>query len=69
MNTRELKILSQDVLISKLDDLRKQLMELEFKRQIGVEKPHLFKEIKKDIARILTLLREKTQINAEKGKG
>jgi large subunit ribosomal protein L29 len=56
---RELRGLTKEELISKLEDLRKQLMELEFKRRTGVEKPHLFKQTKKDIARILTILREK----------
>jgi len=35
-------------------------MELNFKKKTShVEKPHLFKKTKKDIARILTILREK----------
>jgi len=44
---------------NKLNELNKQLMELQFKRRSGVDKPHLFKQIKKDIARILTVMRQK----------
>ena len=59
MKTDELKGLSKEELKDKLDDLNKQLMELQFKRRSNVEKPHLFKKIKKDIARILTVINEK----------
>jgi ribosomal protein L29 len=36
-------------------------MELEFKKSTGVEKPHLFRQAKKDIARILTVLKENSK--------
>ncbi len=56
----EYKNLSKEELEAKLVDLRKNLMELSFKKKTShVEKPHLFKKTKKDIARILTILREK----------
>ncbi len=56
----EFRNLSEEELKSKLEDLRRQLMELNFQKKIGhVEKPHLFKQIKKDIARILTILKER----------
>jgi len=56
MKTKELLGLPPEELKIKLDELQKQLMELQFKRKSGVAKPHLFKVIKKDIARILTVL-------------
>jgi len=62
----ELRGLSEQELQDKLDDLNKQLMELQFKRRSGVEKPHLFKVVKKDIARIFTVLNEKQGAESEK---
>ncbi len=59
MEIKELRGLSDQELQDKLDDLNKQLMELQFKRRSGVEKPHLFKVVKKDIARIFTVLNKK----------
>jgi len=61
MRNKEYNDLSIEELRAKLHDLRKKLMELSFQRKIShVEKPHLFKVTRKDIARILTLLRERT---------
>ncbi|HEC69087.1 MAG TPA: 50S ribosomal protein L29 [Candidatus Omnitrophica bacterium] len=55
-----LRNLSQEELTAKLKELRKNLFELNFKRKYGkVERPHLFREYKRDIARILTVLKEK----------
>ncbi len=59
MQTKELRNLNTLELQQKLEELKKQLMELKFKRKAGVEKPHLFKETKRDIARILTLLNQR----------
>jgi len=56
MKARELRGLSKEELQDKLNDLNKQLMQLQFKRRSAVEKPHLFKQVKKDIARILTVM-------------
>ncbi len=56
----KLRDLSREELIDKLSDLEKKLMELNVQRRTThVEKPHLFKETKRDIARILTILKEK----------
>ena len=66
MKIEELQGLSKQELQAKLDDLNKQLMELQFKRRSGVEKPHLFKVVKKDIARIFTVLNEKKEISVIK---
>lgn len=62
MKIKELRGLSDQELQDKIDDLNKQLMELQFKRRSGAEKPHLFKVVKRDIARILTILNEKKEI-------
>lgn len=59
MKIKELRGLAKEELHDKLNDLNKQLMDLQFKRRSGVEKPHLFKDIKKSIARIFTVINEK----------
>ena len=59
MKIRELKVLSAEELKEKLETLTKQLMELEFKRKTGAEKPHMFKQTRRDCARIRTILRER----------
>lgn len=59
MKVKDLRAMSKEELEDKLSDLNKQLMELQFKRRSNVEKPHLFKQIRKDIARIFTIINEK----------
>ena len=60
MKRKELINLSKEELNDKLVGLEKQLMELNFQRRTAhVEKPHQFRQTKKDIARILTILKEK----------
>jgi large subunit ribosomal protein L29 len=62
MKKEDLKNLSKEELVDKLNDSKKKLMELRFQRKVGhVEKPHLFKQTKRSIARILTTLKEKKQ--------
>lgn len=63
MKKENFQTLSVNELKEKLDAFKKEMMEMQFKRRSGVEKPHLFKKVRKDIARILTVLRIK-----EKGK-
>jgi len=60
MKTEELRDLSLDELANKEKALKKELFDMRYQRKIGrVEKPHRFREIRKDIARILTLLKER----------
>ncbi len=60
MKTKELRILSSEELIQKEKNLKKELFELNYQRKIGrVDKPSRFKLIKTDIARILTILKER----------
>ncbi len=57
MKMRELKELSEDELKMKEVDLRDQLFKLRFQKSIGqLENPMKLKNVKKDIARIKTLL-------------
>lgn len=62
MKTRELKELEKEELLNKYNSLKKELYELNYQRKMGrVEKPHLFKKVKRDIARILTILNIKKE--------
>jgi large subunit ribosomal protein L29 len=57
---RDLRNLSREELIQKEKSLRQELFRLNQQRFEGrVEKPHLFSLMRKDIARILTILGEK----------
>ncbi len=62
MKMQELTALSTDDLIQKEKGLKKELFDLNYQRKIGrVEKPALFKKLRKDIARILTILNERAK--------
>ncbi len=60
MKAEELRKLTDDELKEKLTELKKKLMNLRFQNAIGgLEKPSDIKATKRDIARILTILRER----------
>ena len=57
---RDLTNLSEEELKGKQSSLYQELLSLNQQRYSGrVEKPHLFRQIRKDIARIKTILNEK----------
>lgn len=58
---REYRDQSSDELQAKLEDLRAELFKLQNRVQVTKkqEKTHLFRMLKKDIARILTILNER----------
>jgi len=64
---KDFKALSKQELNEKLNELHKQFMELQFKRRSGVEKPHMFKLVRKDIARILTIMNAKQMDAKQEG--
>ncbi|NPA12755.1 MAG: 50S ribosomal protein L29 [Aquificae bacterium] len=60
MKAKELRALTDEELKEKLKELKKKLMNLRFQNAVGgLEKPSEIKATKKDIARILTILRER----------
>jgi large subunit ribosomal protein L29 len=60
MKIQELRSLSKEELAEKEKALKEELFKLNLQRYSGrVEKPHSFSLIRKDIARIQTLLHEK----------
>ncbi len=62
MKLRELKELSADELKAKEADLVDQVFKLRFQKSLGqLENPMKIKNIRKDIARIKTLLRQSSE--------
>jgi len=62
MKTAELRNLSKEELLEKEKNLKEELFKLNMQRYGGrVEKPHLFSLIKRDIARIQTILNERRE--------
>lgn len=60
MKIKEFNNMSEDDLAAKEKQLKKDLFDLESSRQMGrVEKPANFRNIRRDIARILTVLNER----------
>ena len=60
MKGSELKELSQDELTQKLRDLKEEYLNLRTERALGrLGQPHRFRLVKRDIARVMTILREK----------
>ncbi len=60
MKLKELQNLGVEELVLKEKELKKELFDLHFQRKMGrVEKPGRFKVLRRDIARILTLMKER----------
>jgi large subunit ribosomal protein L29 len=60
MKMSEFNILTLEELTAKAEDLREELFNLKIQHSIGqLENPNRLKEVRKDIARVLTLLRAK----------
>ena len=60
MKANELREMSVEQLNSKLGELKEELFNLRFQLAINqLDKPHHITEVKHDIARVMTVLREK----------
>jgi len=60
MKTKELRNLTKEELLQKEKTLKEELFKLNMQRYGGrVDKPHMFFLLKRDIARIKTILQEK----------
>ena len=59
MKASEIKDLSIEEKLRKVDDLKEELFNLRFKHEIGqLENPQKMKQAKRDIARVKTIIRE-----------
>ena len=60
MNIKEVREKSSEELLKSLDDMKVELFDLRFARATGsIENPMRIRELKKSIARILTVLHER----------
>ena len=60
MKIKDLTNLNEEELLAKEKQFKKDLFDLESQRQMGrVEKPATFRNLRRDIARILTVLNER----------
>ncbi len=67
MKAYELRELSEEELKAKLKALKEELFTLRMEKAMAkLAQPHRFKQIRKDIARINTVLRERRMQNADK---
>ena len=56
----ELRKLTNEELATKITTNKKELLDLRFKQATGaLDKPHLVRELKKDVARMNTILKER----------
>ena len=60
MKTKELRNLTREELLQKEKSIKEELFKLNMQRYGGrVDKPHMFSLLKRDVARIETILQEK----------
>lgn len=60
MKATELRALTVEQLNAKLAELKKELFNLRFQHAVNqLENPHKLEEVKRDIARVMTVLNEK----------
>ena len=60
MNVKEVRDMSNEELLKSLDESKKELFDLRFAKATGsIENPTRIRELKKSIARILTVLKER----------
>jgi large subunit ribosomal protein L29 len=69
MKPSEIRALTMDELKKKEQDLRKELFNLRFQQATGeIENPLRMNAVKKDIARVLTIMTEKLDKSRELGR-
>ncbi len=60
MTAKEIREMTSEELESKLTELKAELFNLRFQHTINqLENPHRLTEVKRDIARVMTILRQK----------
>lgn len=65
MTSKEIRELSPEEIKTKVREIREQLLQLRLRKQTGqVEKTHELRTLRKDIARLETILNQKKQAKA-----
>ena len=60
MNAKEIREMTPEELSAKLKELKSELFNLRFQHAINqLDNPHKIVDVKRDIARVMTILREK----------
>ena len=60
MNSKDIRDLAPSEITTKLRETREKLLQLRLRKHTGqIEKPHLLREYRKDIARFETFLKQK----------
>ena len=60
MTSKEIRELAPTEITTKLRETREKLLQLRLRKHTGqIEKPHLLREYRKDIARLETILKQK----------
>ncbi|MEE0835154.1 MAG: 50S ribosomal protein L29 [Clostridia bacterium] len=60
MKAKEMQNMSSEELAKKLGDLKEELFNLRFQHAINqLDNPHRIDDVKKDIARVMTVMRQK----------
>lgn len=63
MKIAEIRELNAEELIQRLAALKKQLFDLRMDRAAGkLEKPHRLSQVRRDVARVLTVLKQKAPV-------
>jgi large subunit ribosomal protein L29 len=63
MKAQELRELNTEELRQRLQALKKELFDLRMEKAVGkLSKPHRFQLLRRDVARILTILRERDRL-------
>ena len=69
MKIKELRELSNEELVNKITEAKKELLELRDKKSTGsLEKPSRINELRKGIARAMTIIRERELSESEENK-
>lgn len=66
MIAKDIREMSEGEIEKKLRETREEQVNLRMRKQTGqVEQPHRFQELRRDIARLETILREKKLVSAD----
>jgi len=67
MTAKEIRDLSGDEIVTKLRETREQLLQLHLRKQTGqVEKTHEMRVLRKTVARMETIKRQKSEVGSGK---
>ena len=65
MKAKEIRELSAQEIAQKIKELRSELLNLRLRKQLGqVDKPHRFTKLRREVARMETILNQKEQVVA-----